>query len=57
MKIEIIEKIKVTEAELLEVQSVNDNRRRLSEEIHRADKPHTKAIFDSATGEVTEEYI
>lgn len=57
MKIELRERIKVTEQELSEIQSVNDNRRRLSEEIHRTDRPHTKATFDPATKEVTEELI
>lgn len=49
-------KIPVTEEELIAVQSVND-RPRLSEEIHRADKPHTKATFDPSSGEVTEEFV
>lgn len=50
-------KVPVTEEELREVQSVSNNRLRLSEEIHRADKPHTKATFDPSSGEVTGEPI
>lgn len=54
MKIELIEKVQTTQKEF---DSVNQNDRpRLSEEIHRVDKPHIKAVFDPSTGEVTGEF-
>ena len=50
-----VSKVKTTQEEF---DSVNQNSRpSLSEEIHRADKPHTKATFNPATKEVTEELI
>ena len=48
-------KVKTTQEEF---NLVNQNDMpRMSDEIHRADKPHTKAVFDPSSGEVTEEYI
>ena len=50
-----VSKVKTTQEEFDEIEQ--NSRPSLSEEIHRADKPHTKAVFNPSSGEVTEEYI
>ena len=50
-----VSKIKTTQEEFDEIEQ--NSRPSLSEEIHRADRPNTKATFDPSSGEVTEEHI
>ena len=49
-------KIPVTEAELLEVQSVSNNRLRLSEEIHRDVKHRKRGSYNPVDG-TFEEFV
>ena len=50
MKIELIEKIKVTEAELRKVQSVSSNRPSMSDEIHRDVKHRKRGSYNPGDG-------